>query len=90
MGVRAGGFTSQPVRIKPLSDWEATEQLAFDYIPSLYYLQDGEVVASGYYSGAELRDALERIIERWGDRAFEIRLVKFNIGRLGLDSLVQN
>lgn len=79
------GLKKQPVLIQELSDWVALEKFAFDHFPLSHHMEEGEVIADGYYTGEELRESLDHIFKEWGERALDIPSVEYNTERLEVE-----
>lgn len=79
------GLDKQPVLIQELSDWQALEKFVFDHFPLPHHIEDEEESADGYYTGEELRESLERVLEEWGEPALDIPGIEYNAERLGVE-----
>ncbi|RBI59374.1 hypothetical protein DMJ13_22355 [halophilic archaeon] len=84
------GFDTHPVEIRECSDWEATEQFVADHLPTELHLDDeagDEERADGWYTDMEIEQAIQTLVDRWGERALSLYPVAFNAERLDLDFL---
>jgi len=81
---RQAGVTTHPFRVVDVDDWAAARRFVADHIPDRGQT-DADGTPGGCYAGEDLVAALETLVERWGDRAFELDRVRFNVERLDLD-----
>lgn len=77
---RQAGISSHPVVVETMDGWTATRRFVADHYPG-----PGGVHDDTGYDDAELGASIKAVLERWGDRAFDLDRVRFNFERLGLE-----
>lgn len=83
---RAAGLTTHPFEVRICTDTEAARRFVYDHIPTPYHLEQGTTSESEMYHPAEIRTAIETIVDAIGaEAALEFYPVSFNVDRLDMD-----
>jgi len=80
---RQAGLESHPVAVVDIDGWAAAKRFVVDHLP------DRELVESdrrfGFYDDPETRQAIEALVDDWGEDVLELDRVAFNARRLEMD-----
>ena len=80
------GFDTHPVEIyDEMSDWDATAYFVREHLPLEDGMNDHGKPGKRWPNDDEITEIIERIVDDWGERAFELLPIEYNVERLGLE-----
>lgn len=78
------GLDTHPIIVASLSRWEQAARFAFAHFPLPHHLDADDGRPERRYSDDALRVSISQYFEEFGDVAFELFPVQFNVERLGI------
>lgn len=73
-----GGLDSQMFIVREMSDWEAAVTFVEDHIPGE---RDYDLIRGGWYDDEEVKEAIYRLQERFGEDVLELDRVRYHVDR---------